>query len=248
MVRPLSVLAPVGDDPRLLARLLLPLAAVRPLHVTLFRVGEPGILREAQRVFKMRGLDAEAKAAQGEPAREIALFAKAGRFDLLAMVSHGRRGLKRAFLGSVAEQVLRHTRIPLLIAHPGARQGPWRLVAAAVDGSPESERVLGPAELYARSAGTPLHLVRVHPPGQGRRAGNELDLLCRRLERKGVAAIPFLRTGSPAAQILRYAKDVGTGLLCLTTHARDGLKRWVLGSVAEEVARRAPCPVFIAHA
>ena len=247
MVKPLRVLAPLGDDPKPLVALLAPLAALRPLDVTLFRVGGAGKLQEAQRVFRAHGMPPRTQVAPGDPAREIALFAKVGRFDLLAMISHGRRGLPRAFLGSVAEDVLRHTRLPLLLAHPDLKAGPWRLVAAAVDGSLPSERVVEQAAGFAQAAGTPLHLVRVHAPGQAVPAREALDTLCRRLDRKGVVALPFLRKGRPAAQILRYAKEVGAGLLCLSTHARDGLRRWTMGSVAEEVAREAPCPVYLAH-
>lgn len=247
MVKPLRVLAPVGDDPKVLGLLLLPLAAHRPLRVTLFHVGEGGKLREAARVFRGLGLDAETKAVTGDPVQEISSFARVGDFDLLAMISHGRRGLKRSLLGSVAEQVLRHTRLPLLLAHSGSTTGAWRLVAAAVDGSAASERVLDQAGAYAKAAGTPLHLVHVHPPGPSKKAREALDILCARLEKKGIAALPFLRKGIPAAQLVSYAKGMGVSLLCMTTHGRDGLKRFVLGSVAEEVARRAPCPVLIAH-
>lgn len=247
MVKPLRVLAPVGDDPKALGLLLLPLSAGRTLHVTLFDVGEGGKLREAARIFRALGLDAETKSAKGDPVQEICSFARVGDFDLLAMVSHGRRGLRRTFLGSVAEQVLRHTRLPLLLAHPGSTTGPWRLVAAAVDGSAASERVLEQAGAHAKTAGTPLHLVHVFAPGKARKAREMLDVLCTRLERKGISALPFPRKGIPAAQILSYAKGMGVSLLCMTTQGRAGLKRFMLGSVAEEVARRAPCPVLIAH-
>jgi nucleotide-binding universal stress UspA family protein len=241
------VLAPVGDDPKPLAALLSPLAALRPLEVTLFRVGEGGKLHEAERVFRAHGLPPKTRAGPGDPAREIALFAKVERFDLLAMISHGRRGLRRAVLGSVAEQVLRHTRFPLLLGHPDLRPLPWRIVAAAVDGSAASECIVERAAGFAKAAGTPLHLVRVHPAGEARAAREGLDALCRRLDRKGIVALPFLRQGDPAAQLLRYATEIGVGLLCLSTHARDGLQRWMLGSVTEAVARRSPCPVYIAH-
>ncbi len=247
MVKELRVLAPVGEDPLALGLLILPLAAVRPVHVTLFHVGDGGKLREAARIFRRLGLRVEPKSAQGEPVREIASFARVGDFDLLAMISHGRRGLSRTFLGSVAEQVLRHTRLPLLLAHPGSTTGAWRLIAASVDGSAASERVLEQAGVFAHAAGTPLHLLHVHPPGHVRKARELLDVLCARLEKKGTAALPFLRMGDPAAQIVRYAKGMGVSLLCMTTHARNGLKRWMFGSVTEEVARRAPCPVWIGH-
>jgi nucleotide-binding universal stress UspA family protein len=55
---------------------------------------------------------------QGEPAREIVSAAEAEGADLIAMSTHGRAGLERLFLGSVADEVLRRTHIPLLLLRP----------------------------------------------------------------------------------------------------------------------------------
>jgi universal stress protein A len=54
--------------------------------------------------------------------------------------------------------------------------------------------------------------------------------------------------GDPAAEIVRWAKGHGPDLLVLGTHGRRGLRRFVLGSVAERVLREAPCPVLVARA
>ena len=50
--------------------------------------------------------------------------------------------------------------------------------------------------------------------------------------------------GEPAVEILRLAKDTNADLIVLGTHGRSGLSRLVMGSVAEEVVRKAPCPVL----
>jgi nucleotide-binding universal stress UspA family protein len=60
-------------------------------------------------------------------------------------------------------------------------------------------------------------------------------------------AIPYehrLLTGSPAQAILDLAKEEGVDLIVMGTHGRTGLTRLLLGSVAEVVVRKAPCPVF----
>lgn len=53
-----------------------------------------------------------------------------------------------------------------------------------------------------------------------------------------------VRIGSPAAEVVAAAKDLHTDLICIGTHGRGGLSRVLLGSVAEEVVRHAPCPVL----
>jgi universal stress protein A len=57
-----------------------------------------------------------AKAMPGNPHRMIVEAAKAGSYDLIVIGSHGRRGLARVMLGSVAEQVVRHAPCPVLVA------------------------------------------------------------------------------------------------------------------------------------
>jgi nucleotide-binding universal stress UspA family protein len=53
------------------------------------------------------------------------------------------------------------------------------------------------------------------------------------------------RSDEPANEILRYAESANIDLIVIGTHGRTGLARVVLGSVAEDVVRRAPCPVLI---
>jgi nucleotide-binding universal stress UspA family protein len=54
----------------------------------------------------------------GDPAPEVEEFIQSHAIDLVAMTTHGRTGLQRALLGSVAEQILRHVSIPILLLHP----------------------------------------------------------------------------------------------------------------------------------
>jgi nucleotide-binding universal stress UspA family protein len=62
--------------------------------------------------------------------------------------------------------------------------------------------------------------------------------------RAGIAVEPRLEYGDPAAVILQVAQEIGAELIVLGTHGRTGLRRLLMGSVAEWVVRRAPCPVL----
>ena len=53
--------------------------------------------------------------AGGDPAKEITAYASANAVDLIAMTTHGRTGFRRLALGSVAEAVMRHARVPVLV-------------------------------------------------------------------------------------------------------------------------------------
>ncbi|MHC4480577.1 MAG: universal stress protein [Planctomycetota bacterium] len=53
-----------------------------------------------------------------------------------------------------------------------------------------------------------------------------------------------LRTGSPFLEIINYAREVDADLIVVGTHGRTGLRHMIIGSVAEKVVRKAPCPVL----
>jgi nucleotide-binding universal stress UspA family protein len=76
-------------------------------------------------------------------------------------------------------------------------------------------------------------------------AAGQLSELARPAEKKGLEVIAEVRRGTHAVStILEYAGETEADLLILGTHGRRGPGRWLLGSVAEEVARRAPCAVL----
>jgi nucleotide-binding universal stress UspA family protein len=87
-------------------------------------------------------------------------------------------------------------------------------------------------------------------PGLRDAAANELSGLVGPAARAGIHAEAQMREGETAAEILRAAQELPADLIVMGTHGRTGFERWVLGSVAETVLRRAPCPVLTvpAHA
>lgn len=137
---------------------------------------------------------------------------------------------------------------------------PLSPVVCALDLHAESEQALVTAvELAARADG-PLHLVTVRPPSgpDEYRAPSDPEASVRavvevyvdRALGAGACAeiapqIAVARGGDPAADVLRYAAEVDAGAVVLGTHGRSGLQRFRLGSVAEDVVRRAPCPVLV---
>jgi universal stress protein A len=151
---------------------------------------------------------------------------------------------------------------------------PFRNVLVAVDFSASSPQCLEVATAFARAAGARLVLLHVHEPivavdARLRDASplaifelsaldvarlpveapplvdSRLDALQRELlERTGVRAETRLRCGSAAAQIVDAAFEEGSDLIVMGTHGRSGLRRWLMGSVAETVVRHARCPVL----
>jgi nucleotide-binding universal stress UspA family protein len=74
--------------------------------------------------LKKDGLAVKVVVVDGRPAEEILDYAKNNKIDLIVMASHGRSGISRWFLGSVAQKVLQHSSVPvLMVSPPGCRTG-----------------------------------------------------------------------------------------------------------------------------
>lgn len=202
-------------------------------------------------------------------ARE-AILAAATRHDvaLLALPTHGRSGLGRALLGSVAEDVVRHARVPTLlltdkmIQRPAAGNGRFVLAACEPDGDGAALR---PAAELARRLRLPLLLMTVlpaqEPPPYGGGAPvapvktssqDRVRDALRGLRQVGAALGSDLHVevyacidDDAAKAIVERADEGDTALVVLGTHARTGLARAFRGSVAETVARRTAAPVVI---
>ena len=222
-----------------------------------------------------RGVRAvRAAVRHGPPARVIVEVAAAAKADLIVMSTHGRSGLDRMLLGSVAERVLRSTTTPTLLvreatAHVGMRRpaaargaprGPR--VVVPLDGSPEAEAILPFLPQIAGSSAVRVHLLRVLEPvpplaaegapvfiedvaSRWRDAEEYLAPVADRLARQGVDVRTEVRRGEVVTEILAAARDAGADLIAMTTHGRSGLGRLLFGSVAAAVLRTAAVPVFL---
>jgi nucleotide-binding universal stress UspA family protein len=225
---------------------------------------------EADRI-RMEGLaagsGAECRVVEGVVAAEILRIAREETCDLIVMETHGRGGLARLLLGSVALAVLRQSHCPVLAIKPAGAS------------RPQSEH----AAEGARAAMRPLFPVILHPTDFADHSRHAFDVACT-LARGGgrlivlhvAEAVPVdgnsydeglyerlrtcatddpsiqveyrFRAGEPTAEILREAAATGCDLIALGTHGRTALDRLRLGSVAETVLHRAGCPVLTAKA
>lgn len=195
--------------------------------------------------------------------------------DLLVMATHGRGALRRAWLGSVADAVIRRTRLPVLLVRavaesagaPGAwlHAPRWKHVLVPVDGSDAAHIVVGRAAELARGDGARVTLLRVLPPPvlldapyslvpeemlagpeQRRVAHRRLDGHVEELRRLGLDTdAVILVNAQPATAILDYARDNGVDLIAMGTRGKRGWERLLLGSVAERVIHHATTPVLL---
>jgi len=208
----------------------------------------------------------------GDTVEQVAAHAEDNAIGLVVLATHGRGALSRLWLGSVSDALVRRLTMPMLLirpteaaAVPAAER--FRKVLVALDGSREAESALEPALALAHPDGCQLFLLRVVPPvpipgDVGMPAVPLVDegltetlTIQARTYVEGVAA--RLRSGKvavatrvevemgPAQAILHEAARSGAELIALATHGARGLRRMVLGSVADKVLRGADRPVLL---
>jgi nucleotide-binding universal stress UspA family protein len=184
--------------------------------------------------------------------------------DLIVMGTHGRTGFTRILLGSVAENVIRHAPCSVLAVRGHAPAGVFKHVLCPVDFSPSSRYAAELAVAIAEPGGAGVVLLHVLDMPVGylgdpmivdlsaeldRHAERVLEAwsaeLCTRSE---VPVTISSRIGRAGPQILAALEaDRTFDLVVLGSHGRTGLRRVLIGSVAEKTVRHAPCPVLIAR-
>jgi nucleotide-binding universal stress UspA family protein len=229
--------------------------------------------RTAARVRQVDHMPVTTALLDGPVAAALAEHALSVRADLIALTTHGRGPLTRFWLGSVADELLRHAPVPLLAHRPGDGAAPAlgtafrvRRILVPLDGTSGAEAALAPAAELARLFGAGLLLLRavepvpvvspdgmtyLTPAGDGpfldeltAQARADLGRLTDRLRAEGLPAdARVVVHESPAAAVLEAAS--GADLIALATHGRGRVARFFLGSVADKVVRGAPCPVFV---
>jgi nucleotide-binding universal stress UspA family protein len=183
--------------------------------------------------------------------------------DLIVMGTHGRGGVERLILGSVAEKVLRKAPCPVLTVPPGAHAvaaAPFTTILCAVDFSKTSAA----AARYARGLAAASHarLLLVHviewpfghavapdPTGELRQrldieASAELAAFARDIGDVPAGGASVVLAGAPKREILRLAEAEQADLIVLGVSGRGAVELAVLGSTSHGVIREAACPVL----
>lgn len=214
-----------------------------------------------------RGLPVTWKVWYDEPGRAIADAARFNAVDLITMTTHGRGGLSRLMLGSVAESLVRMAPVPVLLVRgelawqPGGGLGK---IVVPLDGSELSEAILPIVERLAGPFDLTIQLVRAIEPLPAYAAAEissarteevialevadtegYLRKVAAPLEAKGLRVTRWVGRGLAVDVILRRTEETGSGLIAMSTHGRTGVGRFLIGSVAERVLRSAAVPVLL---
>jgi nucleotide-binding universal stress UspA family protein len=197
----------------------------------------------------------ELAVAHASPAAAICETARERGVDVVMVGTHGRTGVTRLVLGSVAERVVRHAPCRVLTVRPQAAPDVFPShILVTTDFSPASEAALQDAAMLTDRFNARITLAHVFgtPTALARQAAlrdveTELrDRLTQMYQRhfRQAVSIALLSGGSPADAIAELARERSCDLIVMATHGRTGLARLIIGSVAEKTLRLAPCAVW----
>lgn len=239
------------------------------------------IRRQSEELLKKSGaqpgsksIEVRGEVATGYPAEEIIRYAEANDVDLIVMATHGRSGIKRWTMGSVADKVLRASGIPVWLVRAELPkeivydQLPTRKILVLLDGSGLAESVLPHVEAVAKQhdaglvevvllgVSEPMLLPSYYPATLPlnwddhitrckRENEGYLTKVEKRLSDAGLKVKTEALVGKPADAIVDYASKNPVNLIIMSTHGRSGIGRWVFGSVAERVLLGVTSPILL---
>ncbi len=236
---------------------------------TRHRAEEQTYLDEVRVRLSEDGADAvDLALLEGHVADGISSYAESIGADVILMTTHGHAGMNRLWLGSVTDALIHETTLPILVLHPGEHGhlppdvSELHHILVPLDTSGLAETILGPAADLALATGANLTLLHVASASgvfgvrflpllpdaltpEMERAQDYLEQVAERLRHHGLDVGVEVVGDTPAHGIVETAKRLDVDCIALATHGYGGLKRALLGSVADQVLKRTSLPLLI---
>ncbi len=214
--------------------------------------------------LKQEGIRADQHVYCGQPGHVILKAIHDLGADIVVMSTHGHSGLRRVVYGTVADQVLRHSTVPVLLVPLNCEQswisGSCQIVLP-LDGSELAEEAVQPAARLAASLGAGITLLEVVQPTPVAnpddaalafdadiamsKARGYLTTVEGRPEVASVCTEKLALVGQPAATICAEAEREHAAAIVMATHGMGGVAHLVLGSVATSVLQTCRRPLLL---
>ena len=216
------------------------------------------------------GVHATSELLDGPITAALEVYIETMAIDLVVMSTHGRRGLTRAVLGSVAERCVRVSRVPVLLLRPRASDAAGldqahslNRILVALDGTSESESILVPTLQMAALTHAQLTLMQVvtapfdvvatlgpeslreYLRNARQQAAEYLETVADRVRERVPVSTLAVSADRAAAGILKAQAEIGADLIAMATSGRSGWARIAIGSVAESVLHKSTTPVLM---
>lgn len=223
-------------------------------------------LQKIENSLEAKGIEVDHTIRTGEVAESINGLVKEIGVDMVVISSHGRSGVSRLLLGSVANQVLQQATCPIMVVHPIEGVTPavpkFKKLLVTLDGSEFAERVLPyvkasvifesvvllisvPQVPEAEMYGAVVNEIRELREHAETEAKEYLEGVSTKLQKAGVNTTVIVTGSRPAQTIVSVAQKEKVDVIMMATHGRGSMDSLVIGSVAERIVQNTSCPVFL---
>lgn len=236
------------------------------------RAEEARQLADRLSAIQQRGLQTEVVSRIGPPDEVLAAAALEQAAELIVLGSHGHTGITRMLLGSVASATIRHATCDVLVCRGPAARAPFQRPLVGTDFSPAAAKAIAHVAQVSAPGATievvhawqlPAGSWGANLLGQARfpwsTVRNAVLASAKAQADKLTAAFADQRAslrhqvhvelvqGPPASVITHAAEKNGHDVIAVGAHGHRGVRRLLLGSVAESTVRHSPCSVLVVH-
>jgi len=227
-----------------------------------FEVGKKACFQAKYTASDEFGLNGnlEALVCEGEPHEVIVDVAGSKNADLIAMGTHGNKGLKKLFMGSVASRVIQSSPCDVLVVKPsGDRAEKYGSILLSYDGTEFGKKALGRACELAKTEGSEITALYVIPRYEEmieffmsnvirenimHEARRTMQSAVDTASKLGVTIKTEITEGNESDRIAETALRLKSNLIIRGSHGWSGINRAIIGNVIENVIVSAPCPVL----
>ncbi len=213
-------------------------------------------------VQKEFGIEIESYVYEGEPPEVIARTAQEKNADLIAMGTHGRRGIKRFIMGSVTSGVIGNSPCDVLVVKKSCTKctGEYNSLLVPFDGSEFSKKALSHARALSKDDGAEITALYVIPRYEEmigfmktdsikaslyREAERIIELAKQGVSHNGVTLATAIEEGHAADKIVETANRMKNDLIVIGSYGWRGVNKALLGSTTERVIMNASCPILV---
>jgi nucleotide-binding universal stress UspA family protein len=225
-------------------------------------IGNKVCYETREKILSEFGITVESLTCEGEAPDVIIDVAQGKKADLIAMGTHGRKGLKRLIMGSVTSGVIVKSPVDVIVIKKPCSQctGSYSSILLPFDGSEFSKNALVKACALAQSDDAVITALYVIPRYEEMIGFYRTDSIKKSLKgeaekildsaraiasEKGISVKTETREGRTSDEITKAAADLGNDLIVMGTYGWRGVNKAIMGSSTERVIMNAGCPVLV---
>jgi nucleotide-binding universal stress UspA family protein len=226
-----------------------------------FELGKKVCYQTREKTLSEFGVDMESLVCEGEPPEVIVNIAREKKADLIALGTHGRKGLKRLLMGSVTSGVMIDSPCDVLVVKKPCSEcsGVYSSILLPFDGSEFSKKALEKACQLSKTDNAEITVLYVIPRYEEMigflrtesirknmmlEAEKILDSARGIAARHAIAIKTETQEGQTDAEIIKAAVRLKTDIIIMGTYGWRGVNRAIMGSTTERVVIHAPCPIL----